>query len=96
MVALRTFQMLNEQSKMETPLAGVGFEVRLLEGRKASGLGCGWIVGVRLGPSPDGSPRQAMQSPPPALRKSPGREGRIPTMNTEACLGYSVMPYQSS
>ena len=99
--------MLTEGSKVGTPLVGMNFAVWAFKEREESNLPHGWAVGVRLGPTADGVRTQSLKTPPPALRRSPprgilsllavlGQIGYIPSMNTDASLGYSVVAYRYS
>ena len=102
--------MMDVNGDMYSPLTVCDFEVYRLPTRKIrEHCNSNGPWGCRLGPRARGSLAQRMINPkfvPPAARKVPPREiiqisenpdqaGYPASMNTDACLGYSVTGYQS-
>ena len=98
-------QMMDELGNLYSPMVGLGFAVYRPPLRVAQGH----PLGVRLGPQARGFMSQKLRGPkkisPGARKASPRGVARFfrallqagypASMNTDACLGFSVMDYQA-
>ena len=91
----------------ELAARGPSLKLRKIAARPVKAGQHTWRIGIRLGPLATDGGANSMQPYPPALHKvgvrvildvlsAPGQVGYPSSMNTDACLGYSAVGYQSS
>ena len=105
------WRMIRETGSDFTPLAGsdfIAYELKKRNVRRHPYVHCRWDV--RLGPNAHGALSKVSQDPmlmPPAAHKvspreflvflqNPDQAGNPVPLNTDACLGFSIMAYQAS